>query len=143
MDSLNDPPRNAGSPCRIQAGETAHHSRQLPPPRMMMAVVARMRSAVGLPGRITTRAKTSVPLKADEVGFLSILVLVPKPQPDVTLRIDAGGVLLRATFKGKNSRKSMKAVISGCFVVIQGRFAPGGEIIDPGTSSSPRNRCRA
>jgi len=59
------------------------------------------------------------------------------PQPDVTLRIDAGGVPLKVTFKGKNFRKSMKAVIPGCFVVIQGRLASGGEIIDPGIVLQP------
>ena len=82
-------------------------------------------------------AKISVPLKADEVDFSSVLVPEPKPQPDVTLRIDAGGVPLKVTFKGKNFRKSMKAVIPGCFVVIQGRLAPGGEIIDPGIVLQP------
>jgi hypothetical protein len=82
-------------------------------------------------------AKVSVPLKADEVDFSSVLVPEPKPQPDVTLRIDAGGVPLKVTFKGKNFRKSMKAVIPGCFVVIQGRLAPGGEILDPGIVLQP------
>ena len=82
-------------------------------------------------------AKVSVPLKADEVDFSSVLVPEPKPQPDVTLQIDAGGVPLKVTFKGKNFRKSMKGIISGCFVVIQGRLAPGGEIIDPGIVLQP------
>ena len=85
----------------------------------------------------TGLAKVSVPLKADEVDFSSVLVPEPKPQPDVTLRIDAGGVPLKVTFKGKNFRKSMKAVVPGCFVVIQGRLAPGGEIIDPGIVLQP------
>ena len=82
-------------------------------------------------------AKVSVPLKADEVDFSSVLVPEPKPQPDVTLRIDAGGVLLKVTFKGKNFRKSMKGIIPGCFVVIQGRLAPGGEILEAGIVLQP------
>jgi len=75
-------------------------------------------------------AKVSVPLKADEVDFSSVLVPEPKTQPDVTLRIDAGGVPFKVTFKGKNFRKSMKAIIPGCFVVIQGRLGPGGNILE-------------
>ncbi len=82
-------------------------------------------------------AKVSVPLKADEVDFSSVLVPEPKTQPDVTLRIDAGGVPLKVTFKGKNFRKSMKAVTPGCFVVIQGRLAPGGEILEAGIVLQP------
>ena len=82
-------------------------------------------------------AKVSVPLKADEVDFSSVLVPEPKPQPDVTLRIDAGGVPLKVTFKGKNFRKSMKGIIPGCFVVIQGRLAPGGEILEAGIVLQP------
>jgi len=82
-------------------------------------------------------AKVSVPLKADEVDFSAVLVPEPNTQPDVTLRIDAGGVLLKVTFKGKNFRKSMKAVIPGCFVVIQGRLGPGGNILEAGIVLQP------
>ncbi len=84
-------------------------------------------------------AKVSVPLKADEVDFSPVLVLVPepRPQPDVTLRIDAGGVPLKVTFKGKNFRKSVKAITPGCFVVIQGRLGPGGEILEAGIVLQP------
>lgn len=89
-----------------------------------------MRIAAGL-------AKVSVPLKADEVDFSAVLVPEPSTQPDVTLRIDAGGVLLKVTFKGKNFRKSMKAVTPGCFVVIQGKLGPGGNILDPGIVLQP------
>ena len=84
-------------------------------------------------------AKISVPLKADEVDFSSVLVPEPKPQPDVTLRIDAGGVPLKVTFKGKNFRKSMKAVIPGCFCMLSKKFTrlkclictPFGLPVDP------------
>ena len=82
-------------------------------------------------------AKISVPLKADEVDFSSVLVPEPKTQPDVTLRIDAGGVPLKVTFKGKNFRRILKGVIPGCFVVIQGRLAPGGEILEAGIVLQP------
>ena len=82
-------------------------------------------------------AKVSVPLKENEVDFSSVLVPEPKPQPDVTLRIDAGGVPLKVTFKGKNFRKSVKTVIPGCFVVIQGRLGQGGEILEPGITIQP------
>ena len=82
-------------------------------------------------------SKITVPLKADEVDFASVLVPEPKPQPDVTLRIDAGGVPLKVTFKGKNFRKSMKAVIPGCFVVIQGKLGPGGNILEAGIVLQP------
>jgi len=74
-----------------------------------------MRIAAGL-------SKITVPLKADEVDFASVLVPEPQSQPDVTLRIDAGGVPLKVTFKGKNFRKSVKAITPGCFVVIQGKL---------------------
>jgi hypothetical protein len=82
-------------------------------------------------------AKVSVPLKADEVDFSSVLVPEPKTQPDVTLRIDAGGVALKVTFKGKNFRKSVKAIIPGCFVVIQGKLGPGGNILEAGIVLQP------
>lgn len=82
-------------------------------------------------------AKITVPLKADEVDFASVLVPEPKTQPDVTLRIDAGGVPLRVTFKGKNFRKSMKALTPGVFVVIQGKLGPGGEILEAGIVLQP------
>lgn len=82
-------------------------------------------------------AKVSVPLKADEVDFASLLVPEPNTQPDVTLRIDAGGVPLKVTFKGKNFRKSMKGIIPGCFVVIQGKLAPGGNILEAGIMFQP------
>ena len=82
-------------------------------------------------------AKVTVPLKADEVDFASVLVPEPKTQPDVTLRIDAGGVPLRVTFKGKNFRKSMKALTPGVFVVIQGKLGPGGEILEAGIVLQP------
>ena len=82
-------------------------------------------------------AKVSVPLKESEVDFSAVLVPEPKPQPDVTLRIDAGGVPLKVTYKGKNFRKSVKAITPGCFVVIQGRLGPGGEILEPGIAVQP------
>ena len=82
-------------------------------------------------------SKITVPLKADEVDFASVLVPEPKPQPDVTLRIDAGGVRLKVTFKGKNFRKSVKAITPGCFVVIQGKLGPGGNILEAGIVLQP------
>ncbi len=82
-------------------------------------------------------SKITVPLKADEVDFASVLVPEPQSQPDVTLRIDAGGVLLKVTFKGKNFRKSMKAITPGCFVVIQGKLGPGGNILEAGIVLQP------
>jgi len=33
------------------------------------------------------------------------------------------------TLKGKSFRKSVKAITSGCFVVIQGKLGPGGNIL--------------
>lgn len=82
-------------------------------------------------------SKITVPLKADEVDFASLLVPEPGTQPDVTLRIDAGGVPLKVTFKGKNFRKSMKAITPGCFVVIQGKLGPGGNILEAGIMLQP------
>ena len=82
-------------------------------------------------------AKITVSLKADEVDFASVLVPEPKPQPDVTLRIDAGGVPLKVTFRGKNFRKSVKAIAPGMFVVIQGKFSPGGNILEAGIVLQP------
>ena len=82
-------------------------------------------------------SKITVPLKADEVDFASVLVPEPKPQPDVTLRIDAAGVPLKVTFKGKNFRKSVKAITPGCFVVIQGKLGPGGNILEAGIVLQP------
>ena len=82
-------------------------------------------------------SKITVPLKADEVDFASVLVPEPNTQPDVTLRIDAGGVPLKVTFKGKNFRKSMKAITPGCFVVIQGKLGPGGNILEAGIVLQP------
>lgn len=82
-------------------------------------------------------SKITVPLKADEVDFASVLVPEPGTQPDVTLRIDAGGVPLKVTFKGKNFRKSMKAITPGCFVVIQGKLGPGGNILEAGIMLQP------
>ena len=82
-------------------------------------------------------AKITIPLKSDEVDFASVLVPEPKSQPDVTLRIDAGGVPLKVTFKGKNFRKSMKALTPGVFVVIQGKLGPGGEVLEAGIALQP------
>ena len=82
-------------------------------------------------------AKVTVPLKADDVDFLSVLVPEPQPQPDVTLRIDAGGVPLKVTFKGKNFRKSVKSITRGTFVVIQGKLGPGGNILEAGIVLQP------
>ncbi len=82
-------------------------------------------------------SKITVPLKADEVDFASVLVPEPNTQPDVTLRIDAGGVPLKVTFKGKNFRKSVKAITPGCFVVIQGKLGPGGNILEAGIVLQP------
>ena len=82
-------------------------------------------------------SKITVPLKADEIDFASVLVPEPGTQPDVTLRIDAGGVPLKVTFKGKNFRKSVKAIVPGCFVVIQGKLGPGGNILDAGIVFQP------
>lgn len=85
----------------------------------------------------TNLAKITVPLKADEVDFASVLVPEPQAQPDVTLRIDAGGVPLKATFKGKNFRKSVKAITPGVFVIIQGKLGPGGNILEAGIVLQP------
>ena len=85
----------------------------------------------------TNFAKITVPLKADEVDFASVLVSEPQTQPDVTLRIDAGGVPLKVTFKGKNFRKSVKAIAPGVFVVIQGKLGPGGTILEAGIVLQP------
>ncbi len=85
----------------------------------------------------TGLAKVTVPLKSDEVDFASALVPEPQPQPDVTLRIDAGGVSLRVTFKGKNFRKSVKAITPGMFVVIQGKLGSGGELLEAGIILQP------
>lgn len=41
------------------------------------------------------------------------------------------------TFKGKNFRKSMKALTPGVFVVIQGKLGPGGEILEAGIVLQP------
>ncbi len=82
-------------------------------------------------------SKITVPLKADEVDFASVLVPEPQSQPDVTLRIDAGGVPLKVTFKGKNFRKSVKMITQGCFVVIQGKLGPGGNILEAGIVLQP------
>ena len=86
---------------------------------------------------VSSFAKITVALKADEVDFASVLVPEPQPQPDVTLRIDAGGVPLKVTFKGKNFRKSVKAIASGVFVVIQGKLGPGGTILEAGIVLQP------
>ena len=85
----------------------------------------------------TGLAKVTVPLRSDEVDLASALVPEPQPQPDVTLRIDAGGVPLRVTFKGKNFRKSVKAITPGVFVVIQGKLGPGGEVLEAGIILQP------
>lgn len=85
----------------------------------------------------TGLAKVTVPLKSDEVDFASALVPEPKPQPDVTLRIDAGGVPLRVTFKGKSFRKSVKAITPGMFVVIQGKLGSDGEVLEAGIILQP------
>ena len=77
-------------------------------------------------------AKITIPLRADQVDFSAVLAPEPGPQPDVTLQIDASGVPLKVTFRGKNFRKSLKALVPGAFVVIQGKLGPNGEILEAG-----------
>lgn len=77
-------------------------------------------------------AKITIPLRADQVDFSTVLAPEPGLQPDVTLHIDASGVPLKVTFRGKNSHKSLQALVPGAFVVIQGKLGPGGEVLEVG-----------
>ena len=76
--------------------------------------------------------RVSVSLKGDELDFSPLLAPDGKPQPDVTLRIEAKGVTLNASFRGKNFRKVVKGIPPGSYVIVQGKLGPNNTVLEAG-----------
>jgi len=76
--------------------------------------------------------RVSVSLKGDELDFGPLLAPDGKPQPDVTLKIEAKGVTLSASFRGKNFRKVVKAIPPGSYVIVQGKLGVNNTVLEAG-----------
>ncbi len=80
--------------------------------------------------------KITIPLKAEE---LPTDCLPPQGQKivPIPLTFQCGDITLTATVNGKSYKKALSKVIPGAFAVIQGKLAPGNEILECGLVVQP------